>query len=145
MKTFHSRFQWLRILSTAFVGLLLVACGSTRITSENPRADIYVNSKKVGVGTALLDQVGPPKTVQVTAKIQGQTIGTTEVSRSFRLMTLVWGVCSYYTGFYWGWYYPDYVIIPQNQTYITNQNNSVFVPQSPWQQPRTSIWMQPIK
>ncbi len=112
------------------------SCGTSVITCDDPNADIYIDDEYIGTGQAEMSSLGPPKTVRVEARRGTAVIGETSMSRKFVFSTVLWGMISYYTGFYWGWYYPDAVYIPLN-----NHDGNY---QSPWDYPRKSIWMQPI-
>ncbi len=121
--------------------LLFVACGSTRIRSQDPHAEIFMNHQSLGVGEVSIGRVGPPKRAQLEARREGKTVGETELRRSFTGMTVLWGLFSYYTGFYWGWYYPKVVTIPLKST----SENGAPEFKSPWVNPESSIWMQPLR
>ena len=119
----------------------MLGCASTRVTSDDPNAEIYFNDNYLGVGEARIDRVGPPRTSTLEAKKGGKTVGRQTISRSFTFMTVVWGVCSYYTGLYWGWYYPETVRIPV----IYKAEISAQEIKSLWMEPRESVWMKPLK
>jgi hypothetical protein len=128
----------MRIISILFIALLF-GCARTHINSLDPSAEIYMDGKYLGVGEVSVDRVGPPRQAHLEAKKAGQIIGNTSMSRNFTLMTIVWGVCSYYTGFYWGWYYPETVTIATQASYSTSVNTTNL-----WINPSRSIWMQPL-
>jgi hypothetical protein len=125
-----------------FALLLVTGCASTRIISEDPGAEIFVDGESVGFGEASVNRIGPPERARVTAKRDGETVGRTEMHRTFTGMTVVWGLCSYYTGFYWGWYYPKSVTIPMQSEAPTAR--AVKEVRSLWSDPGGSVWMQPL-
>ena len=132
-----------RPLAALIAALLLAGCATTRITSQDPNSEIYLNDEMIGVGEANVGRVGPPKTVKLEARKGGRVLGAQLMSRSFSVMTIVWGFCSYYTGFYWGWYYPESVLINVSEPYRgKDENDKRF---SPWSNPRESVWMKPIR
>jgi hypothetical protein len=120
---------------------VLAGCGSTRIVSQDPNAEIFLDDQWIGVGEAHVDRVGPPRHAALEARKGGRTVGKWQMSRSFTGMTVVWGLCSYYTGFYWGWYYPKEVTIPLTAAYDAPGPAS----KSPWMEPGESVWMRPLK
>ena len=130
----------LALLATA---VLAAGCAKTLITSQDPNSEIYLGDEMIGVGEARVDRVGPPRTVKVEARRSGRTVGSQEMSRSFTFMTVVWGFCSYYTGFYWGWYYPESVLIPVQVA--PAGKSGAETKDSPWSNPRESVWMKPIR
>lgn len=121
--------------------LFLAGCGSTKIVSQDTRADIYVDDQWVGRGEGKVSRIGPPNTAQLSAKIDGEVVGSTTMSRSFSFKTVLWAVVSYYTGFYWAWYYPAFIVIPVNNSSYVTKN----IRKSTWSDSSQSIWMQPLK
>ncbi|MCD6023097.1 MAG: hypothetical protein K0Q91_13 [Fibrobacteria bacterium] len=128
------------LLAPLFAALLATGCASTRVTSQDPEAEIFLDDKPLGVGQATVRRVGPPRQVTLEARRGGKVVGQSEMRRSFTGMTLVWGLFSYYTGLYWGWYFPESVIIPVPQSAA---GAAEFV--SPWADPRNSVWMKPLQ
>ncbi len=128
--------------------LLLIGCATTRIVSQDPYAEIFMDEHKVGVGSASVDRVGPYHTAQLEARRGGTIVGSTTMNRSFTFKTLLWGMFSYYTGFYWGWYYPESVEIPLKPSeagFATGSGATLKSLPSVWTEPRQSIWMRPLK
>ena len=124
------------------LAFLLAGCASTRIVSQDSNAEIYLDDRPIGVGEATVGRIGPPRTALVEAKRDGKTVGRAEMRRSFTGMTLVWGLVSYYTGLYWGWYYPESVVIAVQSA---STGTGTVESRSPWSDPGTSIWMRPLK
>lgn len=123
----------LLIFSIAFC----LSCSTTHIFCPDTNADIYMGNEFLDKGEASIGSIGPPNTAVFTARINGLIIGEVAVSRQFTFSTFAWGLFSYYTGWYWGWYYPDLIYIP-----LTNTNDSL---NSPWDNQNESIWMKPLK
>lgn len=123
------------LISAFFIG-----CATTKITTEDENAEIFLDDHLMGIGQATVDRVGPPHQGKLEARRDGQIVGAESMSRSFTFKTLLWGLCSYYTGFYWGWYYPESIFI---HTMVLNSN--VQKVESLWSKPRQSVWMQPLK
>ncbi len=121
--------------------LLLAGCGSTKIISQDARADIYVDDRWIGLGEGKVSRVGPPKTVLLKAKREGEIVGTTTMSRSFSFKTVLWAMVSYYSGFYWAWYYPALIVIPVD----LSATGTKIIRKSAWSDSSQSIWMQPLK
>lgn len=141
----------LSVLIAFLFACLLGGCATTRITSEDPHAEIYLDDNLIGVGESEVDRVGPPRRAKLEARKGGQVIGKETMARSFTFKTLLWGMFSYYTGFYWGWYYPASVRIPTStppMPPMTDSTGAVVAAGktgSRWSNPRQSVWMQPLK
>ena len=118
--------------------LLLVSCGTTRIMlDQNINADIFVNGIKKGQNTVEIQRMGVPKRIEVSAKYQGQTLGSISVKRKFDWATFLIGYFTDGIGFLTAWRFPEQVIIPTKRL-----ENDDFI--SPWEEPRKSIWMKPL-
>jgi hypothetical protein len=133
----------MRLLSLLFA-CWLIGCATTRITSEDPQAEIFLDDHFIGVGETEVERIGPPHRAQLEARKGSHVIGQEPMARSFTFKTLLWGMCSYYTGWYWGWYYPENVRIATTRTDISTAEASRKA-ESPWSNPHQSIWMQPLK
>ena len=112
------------ILIFFLFSILISGCATTRIISEEPEAEILMDGELLGRGTAEVNSIGPPNTAILETKLNGKKIGYTTMSRSISWMTLVWGACSYYTGLYWGWYYPESVMIYSNREDVLNKSTA---------------------
>ena len=128
----------------ALLACLLFGCATTRITTEDPYAEIYLDDNLIGVGESEVDRVGPYHRVKLEARKGGQVIGTESMDRSFTFKTFLWGLCSYYTGFYWGWYYPESARISTSIS-ASAMDADTRKSQSLWSNPSQSIWMHPLK
>jgi hypothetical protein len=117
--------------------IFCISCGTTHIYCPDSEAEIYMGNEFLGKGEAYISSLGPPNTELVMAKKQDQIIGAIYTSRDFTISTFGWGLITYYTGWYWGWYYPDEIFIP-----ITNPVDSL---KSNWDNTKESIWMKPIQ
>jgi hypothetical protein len=131
--------RWL----TVCLCFLWVGCATTRIQVQDAQADIFMDGQNLGKGTAEISSIGPPHTANIEARKHGKPIGSTQMRRSFTFKTLLWGVFSYYTGFYWGWYYPEQVTI-QTERFSGEDSESEPSTANPWVHPETSIWMKPL-
>ncbi len=127
------------ILVVAAAALLFSGCATTRIVSEDPHADIYMNERLIGTGEAEVKSMGPPRTAHLEARRGEKVVGNTSMRRSFRFKTLLWGLCSYYTGLFWGWYYPNDVHIAVRQARQRFEKIT-----SDWDDQEESVWMQPL-
>lgn len=101
----------------------LSSCGTTKITAGNQDADIYLDSRKIGKGSAEIPQTGIPAKRTLTAKYNGGVIGSMEIKRRFTATTAVAGLFTFYTGFIWAWQYPDMVFIPTEPVEKTKKNS----------------------
>ena len=128
-------------LIALLAAIFISGCASTRIVSQDSNAEIFLDDHPLGVGEATVGRVGPPRTVLLEARRDGKTVGQTEMRRSFTGMTIVWGLFSYYTGLYWGWYFPESVTIPVRSALVDILPEA----KSPWADPRSSVWMRPLK
>ena len=113
------------------------SCGTTRISCPDQDAEIYQDNEFLDRGDAFINRIGPSNTSVFTAKKNGVLLGEISVSRHFTFGTLIFGMFSSYTGFYWGWYYPEEILIP-----IISASDTL---KSPWDNPTESIWMKPIQ
>jgi hypothetical protein len=121
-----------------FLCILFVACGTTRIvTDQNVNADIYLNGIKKGQKNIEIQRTGMPKKIELSAKYQGQALGSISVRRKFEWSTFLIGYFTYGIGFITAWRFPDVIIIP------TSKINSA-EDFSPWDIPQNSIWMKPL-
>jgi hypothetical protein len=116
------------------------SCASTRIVSDDPYADIYMDEKWIGKGEASVGSLGPPHTAELIAKRGGKVVGRASMRGRFRCKRVLWGMFSYYTGLYWAWYYPESVTI--NKTHHPDSEKKQI---SLWDNPRESVWMKPIQ
>jgi hypothetical protein len=114
-----------------------ISCGTTHISCPDPNAEIYKDDEFLDRGEATISSMGPPNTAVFSARKNGIILGSVHVSRKFTLGTFGWGLISYYTGWYWGWYYPDEITI-----LIRSESDTL---KSPWDDPDESIWMKPIQ
>ena len=130
----------LKVLNLCLLLLLVCSCGTTKIICPESNAEIYLDNSYVGQGTAKVKSVGFPHTAYLEARKGGRVIGKTTMSRSFTFNTFLIGLCTYYSGFIWAWYYPDDVTIPVYSGYKSGFDNK-----SPWDNSEESIWSQPIQ
>ena len=130
----------LRFRSSLFILLcfLLIGCGTTRIiTDQNINADIYLNGIKKGQRNIEITRTGVPKRIELSAKYQGQALGSISVRRKFEWTTFLIGYFTYGIGFITAWRFPDVIMIPTSK--INNEDDL-----SPWDTPQKSIWMKPL-
>jgi hypothetical protein len=121
-----------------FLCFLFVACGTTRIvTDQNINADIYLNGVKKGQKNIEIRRTGFPERIQLSAKYQGQELGSISVRRKFEWSTFLIGYFTYGIGFLTAWRFPELITIP---TAKINPEEDF----SPWDMPQKSIWMQPL-
>jgi|JI10StandDraft_1071094.scaffolds.fasta_scaffold110837_3 hypothetical protein len=117
----------------ALVALLAAGC-TTHITTH-PEARIYVDDELVGTGTAEIGRIGPPREVVIRVEHQGAVVERT-IDRDFEATTVLFGLFSFYTGFYWGWSFPEEVHIdapePAHNPWLPKQGGK-----SPWGGPGT--------
>lgn len=103
-RSFGSRARLGLLVGFALLG---VGCGTTQITTSDPKAKIFVDGQLLGEGSAEMRRMGPPKTVELVVSQDGQEVVKTEVKREFTAMTLLTGMLTLYTGLFWGWQFPD--------------------------------------
>jgi hypothetical protein len=127
----------IRISIFLFTILLVCSCGSTSIITSDPNADIYMDNSYIGRGKATVRSIGFPNTAELEARRGYRVIGRSDMSRNFTFGTFCLGTISYFTGWIWGWYYPDEVFITCISDYSDSLNNS-------WNKPRQNKWMKPI-
>lgn len=117
---------------------LLAECGTTKImTDQNLAADIYLNGVKKGRKEIEIQRMGIPKKIELTAKYQGETIGTITVRRKFDYATCLIGYFTEGIGLLTAWRFPETIIIPtkvKNSDELTN----------PWNNAQKSIWLKPV-
>jgi hypothetical protein len=115
--------------------------GTTEIVCEDPGAEIYVNKRYEGQGTAKIQRMGTPRDFEIEARKSGRVVAETNVSREFTWNTFFIGLFTYYTGFYWAWYLPRDIYLPVNPGQGPNKGHH-----SPWTDPdikEPSPWDQP--
>ena len=118
--------------------ILLSSCGTTQLLVLEPNTDIYIDGNKRGTGKVTIQRMGPPHRIHVTAVRNGETVGAIDVRRKIDAVTVLFGLCTYYTGFLFAWRYPDLVMIPS-----TPVNNNSYDKQkrvSQWDLPPGSSW-----
>ncbi len=116
--------------------VLLSSCGTTRIITSHPDADIYVNNVKKGQGRVDLKRMGPPQKSQVRAEYLGNKTETIVVKREFDFGTLILGLYSYGIGLVVGWRYPNEILIPVAMPEPQyNSESDHGYPTSPWMRP----------
>ncbi|MEE2789401.1 MAG: hypothetical protein VX589_18835 [Myxococcota bacterium] len=99
-----------------YLGLILnLGCAATRIYTNQPNATIYIDGRYAGTGEAQLDNLGPPNEVEIKV-VHGSQTAVRRVHRRFRFTTLLVGLCTFYTGLYWAWRYPDDVEVDLHQS-----------------------------
>lgn len=90
---------------------VLAGCGHVRIQTNEPDARIYANGVFLGKGYAELPhRMGPPASIQITAKGENAMVSRT-IRREITVVTLAFGLYSYFTSFVWGWQYPELVTL----------------------------------
>jgi len=120
-----------------FLLLLLVGCGKTRIiTNASYTPNLYVNDQFVGKGSATITRTGPPKRITITAKYNGEQVGSMIVKRKFTGATCLIGYFSYGIGLVTAWRFPETILLPLFALEYNEENN-------PWTNPANSIWMVP--
>ncbi|HOH99541.1 MAG TPA: hypothetical protein PLE85_03280 [Bacteroidales bacterium] len=117
------------IIAGALLMLLLTSCGSTRLIADNQRAEIYVDGRFQGMGTAYIPRTGIPVKATVSTFMKGRQTGEVEIKRHFTGTTFLLGWITYGTGFFWGWRYPREIYIPANRRSEED--------------PQQNIWMKP--
>ena len=125
------------IFSIAFFG-----CSRTYIRVKDPSVQIYLDNEYIGQGEANIASVGPPHTAHIELRRGNQVVGRSTMKRHFHWKTVLLGVCSYYTGLYWGWYYPSEHTVLLNENFNNRGGKNRIL--SLWADPRQSIWMRPI-
>lgn len=96
--------------------ILVSACGTTQLISNNPDAEIYVNGYLKGKGIAGIQRTGPPSRIKVEARLNGETIGNIDGKRHITILSILVGVYTYGIGFFFTWKYPDMIVIPVRNT-----------------------------
>jgi len=118
--------------------LMFFGCGTTKImVDQNIHADIYLNGVKKAQNYLEITRTGFPRRIELAAKYQGQSLGTISVRRKFEWTTFLVGYFTYGIGFLTAWRFPEQIIIP-----IININGAEEI--SPWDMPRSGIWMKPL-
>ena len=89
----------------------LSACGHTTIVTNDRSAKIYADGEFLGLGEArYASRTGIPRSMTITVKTPYAKVER-EVSREFTATTAVLGAFTYMTGWFWGWQYPESVIV----------------------------------
>lgn len=100
------------VLAVAACALLAPGAGChTQIVTNEPNAVIFVDGERVGQGTAEVRRMGLPGSVQVRVEVDGQVQGEQTLKRSFTMATALLGLCTYGTGWFWAWQYPEELYI----------------------------------
>jgi hypothetical protein len=104
--------------------VLLTGCGTTQLVSYRSDVDIYVNGRLKGKGQAEITRTGPPQKIHVQAKYHGREVGSVDVRRKIKFLTVLVGIYTYGVGFFFTWRYPEMVIIPVNDFIDKSNFNS---------------------
>jgi len=102
----------MKLVSYCIILIILTGCGATALVTNNSNIDIYVNNKFKGKGSAYITRTGPPQKVHIEAKYQGQQVGSMDLHRQIKFITVIAGLYTYGVGFFLTWKYPETVIIP---------------------------------
>ncbi|MEI7594846.1 MAG: hypothetical protein WCK02_03800 [Bacteroidota bacterium] len=101
------------------ITLMLSSCGATIVTCKRTDADIFVDGVCKGKGTVKIKRIGVPHKAQIIAQVNNTEIGSIKASRKFDAVTLLAGLCTYYSGFIWAWRYPSVIEVPVFETFAT--------------------------
>lgn len=113
----------------------LAACGTTRIHTNDPNAQIYVNGRYVGKGTAEVRQRGVAGSANVLVKSSDGRRATRSMRRRFTGTTVLIGLVTAYTGFLWAWEYPDEVYVPLEEPVSTRKTSGWESTEDMWTSP----------
>ena len=92
--------------------VLLVACGTTHIRTDDPRALIYVDGRLAGRGQAEMTRRGTPGSSTIDVVAPDGRRGHLSLSRSFTATTLVAGLLTDLIGLAVAWELPESVYVP---------------------------------
>jgi hypothetical protein len=124
------------ILSLSVIAtLFLVSCATTHISVKYPGASIYDHEKKIGTGSASVTRTGFPHRMRLTAKMNGEEIGSVKVARRFTFITLLTALVTDGIGVPFTFQYPRNVIIPVKPGFDPYGNKK-----SPWDEPLKGKW-----
>jgi len=104
-----------RILFAIIIPLYMLcmsSCGMSRITVNDPNAEIFVNNVYKGKGTAEVTRMGFPKKLHIEAKCNNSTVGSIIVKRKFDGVSLLMSICTRGYGFIFSFRYPKNILIP---------------------------------
>ena len=99
-----------QIFLISLVAFLATGCGTMHIRTNQENADIYLDGKYLGTGSAKISSMGTPKTSVVRVEHKGQ-VAERRVKREFTVKTVLFGLFSYGTGLFWAWDFPDEVFV----------------------------------
>jgi hypothetical protein len=108
------------------------------MTDQNINADIYMDGVLKGKSQIEIQRMGVPKKIELTAKYEGQNMGSITVKRKFDWATFLVGYFTDGIGFLTAWRFPEQIIIPTQR--LNPEDNF-----NPWLDPEKSIWMKPMK
>ncbi len=92
--------------------VLVAACGTTRIHTDDRAALIYVDGQLAGRGEAEMTRRGPPHTAEILVVASDGRRARLDVHRSFTATTLVAGLFTYLIGLVVAWEMPESVYVP---------------------------------
>jgi hypothetical protein len=93
---------------------IFTGCGTTYLVTNNANVDIYVNNQYKGKGEATLTRTGIPQKVHIDAKYNNKQVGSMDLHRKVKVITVIIGLYTYGIGFFLSWKYPETVVIPIN-------------------------------
>lgn len=94
---------------------------------DNKNADIYVDGQKVGKGTAEITRMGLPKKANLSAKYNGQEVGSMVIKRKFDGVTCLVGYFTYGVGALFAFRFPALVMIPTNIAEDEQRTRSIWL------------------
>jgi len=107
-------------LACALLILALTGCGTSRIISSNPKAEIYINNTYRGVGEISVTRAGLPQKINITARYNGLEVGSICARRQVMAISFFVGYVTYGVGFFLTWKYPKTITIPlQEKTSVS--------------------------
>jgi hypothetical protein len=96
----------------AVLAVLVAACGTTHIHTDDPRARIYVDGVLAGTGDADVTRRGKPATTDIVVVAPDGRRAHMAVSRSFTATTLAAGLITYFVGWLAVWELPESIHVP---------------------------------
>ena len=119
------------LLSIAVL-FIMVGCSPTQLVVKDSRIDIYINNTYKGSGSATIKRFGHPKTINISARYQGNEVGNMKLRRRFTLLTAIGGYYTCGIGLIFFWQFPEIVFISTRSLNPDDSVNMWNLPPGEW-------------
>ena len=112
-----------------------VGCGTSRVITNDPSANIWANGKLIGRGQASIEQRGMSETTLISVQTADGRTQNVLAKRSVTAFTVLTGLVSYGLCFIFCWEYPETILAWLPPTAGAQAPPASAAPVDPWLSP----------